>query len=309
MSTEIYLGNPPAGRIEWIIGQATKVKYTAASGLADWHGNVNGELNHDSIPNIEQAETVDIGLGVTSIEEEAFSGCFKLTSVTIPDSVTSIGYYAFDECTGLMSFVVGDGNLNYKSVNGLLLSKDGKDLISGVNGDITIPNSVTSIWSGAFTWRKSLTNVTIPDSVTSIGQYAFSNCRSLTSVTIPDSVTSIGDSAFDGCSGLTSVTIGNNVTSIGDGAFSSCSGLTSVTIPNSVTNIKSWAFSGCFRLTGMTIPDSVTSIGSYAFWNCRSLTSVTFLGKAMAYVRGMKNYSWYLKQGCVLHCSDGDITL
>lgn len=75
MSTEIYLGNPPAGRTEWIIGRATKVKYTAASGLPDWYGNIRGKLYGGPIPNVEQAETVDIGLGVTSIEEEAFFNC------------------------------------------------------------------------------------------------------------------------------------------------------------------------------------------------------------------------------------------
>ena len=75
MSTEIYLGNPPGGRTEWIIGRATKVKYTAASGLPDWRGNVRGELDRDSIPNIEQAETIDIGLDVASIGEEAFFNC------------------------------------------------------------------------------------------------------------------------------------------------------------------------------------------------------------------------------------------
>lgn len=72
MSTEIYLGNPPARRAEWITGRATKVKYTTASGLPDWRGNINGELKRESIPNIEQAETVDIGLDVASIGEEAF---------------------------------------------------------------------------------------------------------------------------------------------------------------------------------------------------------------------------------------------
>ena len=172
---------------------------------------------------------VTIPDGVTSIGNEAFFYCSGLTSVTIPDSVTSIGYRAFSYCSGLVSFTVGDGNVNYKSVNGLLLSKDDKTLIAGVNGDVMIPDGVTSIDDAAFSDRSGLTSVTIPNSVTNIGYSAFSSCSGLTSVTIPDGVTSIGNEAFRGCSGLKSVKIGNGVMSIGINAFYNCSGLTSVT--------------------------------------------------------------------------------
>lgn len=103
------------------------------------------------------------------------------------------------------------------------------------------------------------------------------------------------------------VEIGSAVMSIGNHAFLGCSGLTSVTIGNGVTSIGSYAFSGCNGLTSMTIPDSVTSIGSGAFIN--SLMSVTFSGKDMATVQGMSNHYWSLHSGCVLHCTDGDITI
>ena len=168
---------------------------------------------------------------VTSIGNYAFYDCSGLTSVTIPNSVTSIGNSAFSDCSGLTS--------------------------------ITIPNSVTSIGSNAFYYCTGLTSVIIPNSVTSIGDYAF-YCSGLTSITIPNSVTSIGSNAFYYCTGLTSVTIGNSVTSIGDRAFQYCFGLTSVTIPNSVTSIGYAAFEGVdiptvislienpFKITGKT---------------------------------------------------------
>ncbi|MGN1220331.1 MAG: leucine-rich repeat domain-containing protein, partial [Candidatus Cryptobacteroides sp.] len=134
------------------------------------------------------------------------------TSVTIPNSVTSIEAYAFGRCNHLTS--------------------------------ITIPNSVTSIGVSAFA-ESALKSITIPNSVKSIEAYAFDGCRSLTSVTIPNSVTSIGVYAFSECNSLTSLTIPNSVTSIGERTFSGCYSLTSLTIPNSVTSIGKSAFSSC----------------------------------------------------------------
>ena len=222
--------------------------------------------------------SVTIPNSVTSIEDRAFADCESLTSMLveegnvtydsrkncnaiietatntliagcqttiIPNSVTSIGDWAFFDCYGLTS--------------------------------VTIPNSVTSIGWGAFAWCRSLTSVTIPNSVTNIGEDAFTYCYGLTSVTIGNSVTSIGDGAFSGCSSLTSVTIGESVTSIGDFAFGDCYGLTSVTIPNSVTSIGELAFYNCDGLTSITIPNSVTSIGLGAFFDCSSLDTVTCL--------------------------------
>lgn len=107
----------------------------------------------------------------------------------------------------------------------------------------------------------------------------------------------------------TSVEIGSAVTSIEAFAFQDCSGLTTMTIPDSVTSLGYCAFSGCSGLTSVTIPDSVTSIGSYAFLGCSGLTSITMSGKIKATVQGMSGYSWMLPSGCVIHCTDGDITV
>ena len=104
------------------------------------------------------------------------------------------------------------------------------------------------------------------------------------------------------------VEIGTNVTSIGSGVFDNCRSLTGVTIPDSITSIKTSAFNWCTGLTSVTIPASVTTIGRVAFEGCSGLTNVTFSGKDKATVQGMANYSWNLK-GCVIHCTDGDITI
>lgn len=255
-----------------------------------------GEL---AFSNCTGLTSVTIGNGVTSISNQAFSGCSGLTSITIPDSVTSIGTDAFYKCekptsiyyTGDIAGWCGISGHNYIMSSSRTLYIGGKK----VEGDLIIPDSVTSIGDGAFRGCKGLTSIsgsatnvsTVAKqakpisftvnitSGTSIGYQAFSGCTGLTSVAIGNSVTSIGDSAFYVCSGITSVTIGNSVTSIGYHAFYSCSKLTSVTIPDSVTSIDTEAFIWCSGLTSLTIGNNVTSIGSGAFENCTALTSVT----------------------------------
>ena len=219
---------------------------------------------------------------VTSIGYKAFYQCSGLTAVKIPNSVTTIGEYAFSGCSGLTA--------------------------------VEIPNSVTTIGSYAFYGCSGLKAVEIPNSVTTIDEAVFSGCSGLTAVEIPNSVTSIGSSAFEACSGLESIivesgnsvydsrdncnaiietatnallfgckntTIPNSVTSIGNGAFAYCSGLTAVEIPNSVTSIGSSAFYYCSGLTAVEIPNSVTTIGSGAFSGCRGLTAVS-IGNSVA---------------------------
>jgi hypothetical protein len=182
--------------------------------------------------------------GVTTLEYNAFYGS-KIVSITIPDSVTSIGESAFISCNDLTS--------------------------------ITIPDSVTSIGYCAFANCSGLNEVHIGSGVTEIRDYVFQGCSGLTSITIPDSVTSIGYSAFQGCSSLNEVHIGSGVTSIEADAFQGCSELISIVIPDSITSIGYNAFYNCSSLTSVVIPDSVTTIGESAFYNCSGLTSITCL--------------------------------
>ena len=169
----------------------------------------------------------------------------KLTSVVIPDSVTSISNNAFGFCSSLTS--------------------------------VTIGNSVTSIGNSAFYGCSSLTSIDIPNSVTSIGPSAFYDCSSLSSVTIPNSITSIDKEAFWNCISLASIIIPDSVTSIGNYAFKNCSSLTTITIPDSVTSIGVSAFDSCRGLTSVSIGNSVTSIGNWAFDSCSNLSLITCL--------------------------------
>jgi BspA type Leucine rich repeat region (6 copies) len=179
-------------------------------------------------------------LPVTSIGSGTFSG-LGLSSVIIPDSVTSIGGVAFSSCYNLTN--------------------------------IMIPDSVTNIGSYAFQFCSHLASIIIPDSVTSIGTYAFNGCSNLVSVAIGNGVSSIGINAFIHC-GLTNVTLPNSITSIGSGAFAYCK-MTSLIIPDSVTSIGSGAFSYCYNLTNASIGNGVISIGVGAFGVCSNLICVT----------------------------------
>ena len=223
---------------------------------------------HSSIKN------VSIGNNVTSIGDWAFYNCTGLTSITIPDSVTTIGDYAFYYCTGITSIIIGKNVATIgcfvfgDCINLNSLTLDTKNEKYYLSGNCIIEKDTNKLIFG-------FKNSNIPYGITEIGDSAFSYCTGLTSITIPDSVTTIGGAAFFGCEDLTSITIPNSVTTIGDRAFFDCTGLTSITIPDSVTTIGGGAFYSCRGLTSITILNGVTNIGSGAFSSCSGLTSIT----------------------------------
>jgi len=237
----------------------------------------------------EEIKSIVINNGITTIGDMAFANFKNLTSVILSDSITNIGYAAFYSCKNLTSITIPDSVISIgfdvfydtpwleeQRKNNPLVIVNGI-LIDGYSceGDVTIPNDVTSINVSAFSDCDNLTSIIIPDSVTSIGASAFSGCKNLTSITIPDSVTSIGDYAFNDIPWLEEQRKKNPLVIINgiliDGY--SCEG--DVIIPNSVTSIGVEAFSNCKSLTSITIPDSVTSIDGWAFYDCTSLESIT----------------------------------
>jgi len=229
-----------------------------------------------------------MSLPVTSIGNQAFNGCYALTSIKIPNSVTHIGEFAFGSCVSLTS--------------------------------ISIPKQVTSIGDGAFFDCSALTSITIPRNVTTIGMQAFSNCSSLTSITIPRNVTTIGELAFFNCSSLTNIVVEegnthydsrNHCNAIIETATNALIiGCPNTIIPNNVTEINELAFFGCDALTSITIPHSVTTIQYRAFEACTSLKTIIFDGTMEEWQAVEKGNLWHFRTPAThVQCTDGEVEL
>lgn len=265
--------------------------------ITDCDTSASGEL--------ELPASID-DVAVTSIGEDAFENCAKLTTISIPKSITDIHYSAFSGCSGLTAITVDTENTSYCSIDGVLC-----------NADIS--------WLICYPAQKEDVAYDVPDTVTTILGYAFENCENLEEIQIPSSVTTITVGAFRGCSNLSAITVNSkntsytsvngvlfnyamttlvcypagktdttysiptSVTSIALYAFYACTSLTSVSIPSGVTSIGNYAFYMCTKLSALELPESLTTIGDAAFANCISLMSVTF-GDNLQYVY---SYAFY----------------
>lgn len=265
--------------------QVTAVSGVIPTSRDDSPSNLFGKI---AVNTGAAVNSVTLPDSVTSIGDGTFFGCSGLTSVNIPSDVTNIGVYAFASCGSLTSVnipknVENIGNWAFSDCSGLknINISDGVKTIgeyafSGCNAltEITIPSSVEDVGGHAFENINGLTTINISDGVKSIGEYAFHSARAVTSLKIPDSVTKVGEDAFGACSKLQTVSISKNLTDIPESMFCGCEKLTSVEIPSGVTSIGSAAFSDT-GLTSINIPEGVVSIENNAFYRCENLTSVS----------------------------------
>ncbi len=225
-------------------------------------------------------ETAILEEGSNAVSDRLFQGAAYLTSITIPDTVTAIGYCSFEGCESLESVELPDciTTIDSYAFKGCIALET-----------IAFPDELTSLGTDAFYGCTSLTEVTWNDKVTTVPDSAFYGCTSLTEIVLPSVIITIESSAFRECSSLATITWSENLETISDHAFYDCDALTTLELPDSVTSIGNDAFYNCDLLETVIIPDSVTSIGSCAFYNCDSLVtvdvadSVTSLGDYIFY--------------------------
>lgn len=253
--------------------------------------NATQEVGESAFADCTALKTVELlggGAATTKFGNYVFKGCVSLAEIRLSETVDDISLSMFNGCENLKDVIVAEANAAYKSVNGVLYTKDGSTIVycAGKNttlkdastGAFVLPSEVTMIGEHAFAGHKGLTKIEIAAQITEIGANAFENCSNLEELTFAARNTDlvIGNYAFANCSGIsgeTKLILPANVVSVGDYAFANA-GMKEIEIGADVKTIGDYAFSGS-NLTAITVPATVESLGDYAFANCASLASAT----------------------------------
>jgi|GEM_PF-872324 len=233
------------------------------------------EFEYGAFASCDGLLNVTFETGVTEIGDSAFYACSSLAYADIADSVTIIGTDTFGSAAAGFKFICNSGSAahTYATTNGIPVEFRSDYIISGgvlteyvgAGGNITIPNTVTSIADDVFLNNTTITSVVMQSGLSQIGSNVFDGCTNMASVTLPSTLSTIGVEAFKGCSLLGSVTIPSGVSSLANGVFNTCSTLSTVILPSGLQTIGDSTFIGCSGLSSITIPSGVTGIGADAF--------------------------------------------
>lgn len=261
-------------------GTATKVTVPATLG-----GCPVTAIGEYALSNLK-ATSITLPDSVTTLTKGAMAYCTKLTSVNISAAVTSIGSMAFVDNDSLTAITVAADNPNYKSVDGVLFTKDGGTLLHYPEGKsstaYTVPDGVTHIAEYAFSAMPALTSVVLPQGIQVIGRYAFEDCTGLAQIDLPEGLATIDAYAFHGA-GLTAVTLPDSLTALGEYAFRECEKMTELTVGSGLRAIEPYTFGNCYDLESVTFSEGLRTIGECAFDSCDINTlvlpnSVTAIG-------------------------------
>ena len=274
-------------------------------------GNMTNWTSYSSAPwdsYKESITSVMIDSGVTSVGNYAFYNCSALETVSLPEGLTSIGSNTFRGCSNLATVKLPEslqtiGSYAFRDCTSLgevripaaVTSVSSSEPFEGCTSltKVTFGSGMTKVPGNICREMKALTTVAYEDagSITDIGSYAFYNCTALKTAPIPETVTNVENYAFYNCSALGTVSLPEGLTSIGNYAFRDCSSLATVTLPESLTSIGSYAFYSCTSLAKIRIPSEVTTLNQYTFYECSSLETVTVSGN-------LKNIERYVFYGC-----------
>ena len=248
----------------------------------------------------QKSGDVTVKAGTESIGESAFSGCAKITGISLPESMSKLENYSFEGCTSLakLELPATVENLNayafknctslkelvvkgdkYVTEGSFLYTADKKTLVlclPSYEGTVSVADGVETIGDAAFYGASKVTEVKLPSTVKAIGDDAFNSCSGLKSVEIPNGVTSIGGNAFKDCSSLTKAILPDSVTSVGSSLFKNCTALEEAVLSSGQGAVTDGMFRSCSNLKKVQIPEGITEIGSYAFWECANLQEINF---------------------------------
>ncbi len=219
-----------------------------------------------SFGDCENVTSVTLSEGLEEIRD-AFTGCTKITTVTIPNSVKLISGSVFYGCTSLKNVTFNNSaDIDFQSYS----------IFEGCTSlsTIELPSQITGLPNSAFKGCTSLKTVKLSNNISRIGINVFENCTSLEEINLPTSLTMINDAQFRGCSSLKKVTLGNDIKMIGSTAFMGCSSLKTFNVPEGVTTLSLATFRECTSLESVTLPSTLTALNAYVFYLCDNLKDV-----------------------------------
>lgn len=295
MGAVVVISGTCGGALTWKLDSKGTLTISGTGAMTDYTKSGVAPWNKD----YEEIRFVVIENGVTTIGEYAFENCTLLESVAISDSVEKIGKYAFSGCSALKRISLPDS---------IAQIGDHAFRASGLEA-VKIPEGVTLLGEGMFARCPNLQTVELPSTLQTIRENAFIG-SGLNKIILPENLKYIGYECFYECTNLEEIKIPDSVTILDYSVFEGCSSLKKVTLSKGLKRISQTMFAMCHNLTEITIPDSITYIGEGAFFQCKKLKDVYYTGSQKKWGKLQTNaavdfITWVA--AATIHCTDGDI--